>query len=140
MSDQEEEAGSQNAVDSSKEGEDALVSVNIPGPSEEVPASDQTEDHESELDPSSGGREKRAAELSDQSVSSPEPSDVEQLMDEVQMAERAEDGGGSPTKSASAVQSARPHSKASLTFLEKVKAMKESLTITTKDSLATGIT
>nr|XP_020765141.1 IQ and ubiquitin-like domain-containing protein [Odocoileus virginianus texanus] len=137
MSDQEEEADSQNAVDSSKEGEDALVSVNIPVPSEEVPESDQTEDYESELDLSSGGREKRTEELSDQSFSSLEPNDVEQLMDDVKMAERAEDGGGSPTKSGSAVQSARPYSKASLTFLEKVKAVKESLRITTKDSLAT---
>lgn len=140
MSDQEEEADSQNAVDSSKEREDALVSINIPVPSEEVPESDQTEDYESELDPSSGGREKRTEKLSDQSVSSLEPNDVEQLVDDVMMAERAEDGGGSLMKSGSAVQSARPYSKVSLTFLEKVKAVKESLRITTKDSLATGIT
>ncbi|KAB0341738.1 hypothetical protein FD754_018664 [Muntiacus muntjak] len=137
MSDQEEEADSQNAVDSSKEREDALVSINIPVPSEEVPESDQTEDYESERDPSSGGLEKRTEELSDQSVSSLEPDDVEQLVDDVMMAERAEDGGGSLTKSGSAVQSARPYSKVSLTFLEKVKAVKESLRITTKDSLAT---
>ncbi|KAB0375984.1 hypothetical protein FD755_012627 [Muntiacus reevesi] len=137
MSDQEEEADSQNAVDSSKEREDALVSINIPVPSEEVPESDQTEDYESELDPSSGGLEKRTEELSDQSVSSLEPNDVEQLVDDVMMAERAEDGGGSLTKSGSAAQSARPYSKVSLTFLEKVKAVKESLRITTKDSLAT---
>ncbi|KAF4020257.1 hypothetical protein G4228_012204 [Cervus hanglu yarkandensis] len=137
MSDQEEEADSQNAVDSSKEREDALVSINIPVPSEEVPESDQTEDYESELDPSSGGREKRTEKLSDQSVSSLEPNDVEQFVDDVMMAERAEDGGGSLMKSGSAVQSARPYSKVSLTFLEKVKAVKESLRITTKDSLAT---
>lgn len=140
MSEQEEEADSQNAVDSSKGGGDALVSIDIPAPAEEAPASDQTEDCESELDPSSGGREKRTEELLHPSVSSLGPNHVEQLMDDVQMAERAEDGGGSLTKSASAVQSARPHSKASLTFLEKVKAVKESLRITTKDSLATGIT
>lgn len=145
MSEQEEEADSQNAVDSSKGGGDALVSIDIPAPAEEAPAeeasaSHQTEDCESELDPSSGGREKRTEELLHPSVSSLGPNHAEQLMDDVQMAERAEDGGGSLTKSASPVQSARPHSKASLTFLEKVKAVKESLRITTKDSLATGIT
>ena len=139
MSEQEEEADSQNAVDSSKGGGDALVSIDIPAPAEEAPA-EEAEDCESELDPSSGGREKRTEELLHPSVSSLGPNHAEQLMDDVQMAERAEDGGGSLTKSASPVQSARPHSKASLTFLEKVKAVKESLRITTKDSLATGIT
>ena len=53
MSEQEEEADSQNAVDSSKQTEDALRSIDIPVPSE----SDQTEGYESELDPSGGGRE-----------------------------------------------------------------------------------
>lgn len=63
MSEQEEEADSQNAVDSSKQTEDALGSIDIPVPSE----SDQTEGYESELDPSGGGREKRVEDLSDQS-------------------------------------------------------------------------
>ncbi|XP_055277166.1 IQ and ubiquitin-like domain-containing protein isoform X4 [Moschus berezovskii] len=137
MSDQEEEADSQNAVDSSKEREDVLGSINIPVPSEEVPESDQTEDYDSELDPSSGGREKRVEDLSDQSVSSLELNDVEQLMDNIMTAEGAEDDGGSLAKSGSAVQSARSYSKASLTFMEKVKAVKESLRISTKDTLAT---
>lgn len=136
MSEQEEEADSQNAVDSSKQTEDALGSIDIPVPSE----SDQTEGYESELDPSGGGREKRVEDLSDQSVSSLELNDVQQLMDSVMIAEGAEDGGGSLVKSGSAVQSARPYLKASLTFMEKVKAVRESLRIPTKDSLATGIT
>ncbi|XDA75839.1 hypothetical protein R6Z07M_005994 [Ovis aries] len=133
MSEQEEEADSQNAVDSSKQTEDALGSIDIPVPSE----SDQTEGYESELDPSGGGREKRVEDLSDQSVSSLELNDVQQLMDSVMIAEGAEDGGGSLAKSGSAVQSARPYLKASLTFMEKVKAVRESLRIPTKDSLAT---
>ncbi|XP_042104694.1 IQ and ubiquitin-like domain-containing protein isoform X3 [Ovis aries] len=133
MSEQEEEADSQNAVDSSKQTEDALGSIDIPVPSE----SDQTEGYESELDPSGGGREKRVEDLSDQSVSSLELNDVQQLMDSVMIAEGAEDGGGSLSKSGSAVQSARPYLKASLTFMEKVKAVRESLRIPTKDSLAT---
>uniref|UniRef100_A0A8C6FUE8 IQ motif and ubiquitin domain containing n=1 Tax=Moschus moschiferus TaxID=68415 RepID=A0A8C6FUE8_MOSMO len=137
MSDQEEEADSQNAVDSSKEREDVLGSINIPVPSEEVPESDQTEDYDSELDPSSRGREKRVEDLSDQSVSSLELNDVEQLKDNIMTAEGAEDDGGSLAKSGSAVQSARSYSKASLTFMEKVKAVKESLRISTKDTLAT---
>uniref|UniRef100_A0A4W2GIU4 IQ motif and ubiquitin domain containing n=1 Tax=Bos indicus x Bos taurus TaxID=30522 RepID=A0A4W2GIU4_BOBOX len=136
MSDQEEEADSQNAVDSSEEREDALGSINIPVPLEEVLESDRTEDYGSELDPSSGGRGKRV-DLSDQSVSSLELNDVGQLMDDVMTAKQAEDGGGSLAKSGSAVQSARPYSEASLTFMEKVKAVKESLRISTKDSLAT---
>ena len=139
MSDQEEEADSQNAVDSSEEREDALGSINIPVPLEEVPESDRTEDYGSELDPSSGGRGK-LVDLSDQSVSSLELNDVGQLTDDVMTAKQAEDGGGSLAKSGSAVQSARPYSQASLTFMEKVKAVKESLRISTKDSLATGIT
>ncbi|XDC74831.1 hypothetical protein R6Z07F_006004 [Ovis aries] len=133
MSEQEEEADSQNAVDSSKQTEDALGSIDIPVPSE----SDQTEGYESELDPSGGGREKRVEDLSDQSVSSLELNDVQQLMDSVMIAEGAEDGGGSLAKSGSAVQSARPYLNASLTFMEKVKAVRESLRIPTKDSLAT---
>ncbi|XP_069443018.1 IQ motif and ubiquitin-like domain-containing protein isoform X2 [Ovis canadensis] len=133
MSEQEEEADSQNAVDSSKQTEDALGSIDIPVPSE----SDQTEGYESELDPSGGGREKRVEDLSDQSVSSLELNDVQQLMDSVMIAEGAEDGGGSLAKSGSSVQSARPYLKASLTFMEKVKAVRESLRIPTKDSLAT---
>ncbi|XP_044802769.2 IQ and ubiquitin-like domain-containing protein isoform X2 [Bubalus bubalis] len=136
MSDQEEEADSQNAVDSSEEREDALGSINIPVPLEEVPESDRTEDYGSELDPSSGGRGK-LVDLSDQSVSSLELNDVGQLTDDVMTAKQAEDGGGSLAKSGSAVQSARPYSQASLTFMEKVKAVKESLRISTKDSLAT---
>ncbi|XP_070225405.1 IQ motif and ubiquitin-like domain-containing protein isoform X2 [Bos mutus] len=136
MSDQEEEADSQNAVDSSEEREDALGSISIPVPLEEVLESDRTEDYGSELDPSSGGRGKRV-DLSDQSVSSLELNDVGQLMDDVMTAKQAEDGGGSLAKSGSVVQSARPYSEASLTFMEKVKAVKESLRISTKDSLAT---
>lgn len=73
MSEQEEEADSQNAIDSSKQTEeDALGSIDIQVPSE----SDQTESYESELDPSGGGREKRVEDLSDQSVSSLELNDV----------------------------------------------------------------
>nr|XP_025147234.1 IQ and ubiquitin-like domain-containing protein isoform X3 [Bubalus bubalis] len=136
MSDQEEEADSQNAVDSSEEREDALGSINIPVPLEEVPESDRTEDYGSELDPSSGGRGK-LVDLSDQSVSSLELNDVGQLTNDIMTAKQAEDGGGSLAKSGSAVQSARPYSQASLTFMEKVKAVKESLRISTKDSLAT---
>ncbi|XP_059789474.1 IQ and ubiquitin-like domain-containing protein isoform X2 [Balaenoptera ricei] len=140
MSDQEEGSDAQN-VDSPKEIEDAFGTINIPVPAEEVPESDQTEDCESELEPSSGGREKRVEETSDQSVSSLELNDVEQLMEDVtadeQVSHSPGDGGESLAKSDNAVQSAEQYSKDSLAFLEKIKAVKESLKTSMKDSSAT---
>lgn len=143
MSDQEEGSDAQN-VDSSKEREDAFGTTNIPVPSEEVPESDQTEDCESELEPSSGGREKRVEEPSDQSVLSLELNDVKQLMEDVTADEQVSyspgDSGESLAKSDNAVQSAEQYSKDSLAFLEKIEAVKESLKTSMKDSSATGIT
>ncbi|KAM9078083.1 IQ motif and ubiquitin-like domain-containing protein isoform 4-T6 [Megaptera novaeangliae] len=140
MSDQEEGSDAQN-VDSPKEIEDAFGTINIPVPAEEVPESDQTEDCESELEPSSGGREKCVEEMSDQSVSSLELNDVEQLMEDVTADEQVSyspgDGGESLAKSDNAVQSAEQYSKDSLAFLEKIKAVKESLKTSMKDSSAT---
>ncbi|KAB0397788.1 hypothetical protein E2I00_013600, partial [Balaenoptera physalus] len=110
-------------------------------PAEEVPESDQTEDCESELEPSSGGREKRVEETSDQSVLSLELNDVEQLMEDITADEQVSyspgDGGESLAKSDNAVQSAEQYSKDSLAFLEKIKAVKESLKTSMKDSSAT---
>ncbi|XP_065740270.1 IQ motif and ubiquitin-like domain-containing protein [Phocoena phocoena] len=140
MSDQEEGSDAQN-VDSSKEREDAFGTTNIPVPSEEVPESDQTEDCESELEPSSGGREKRVEEPSDQSVLSLELNDVKQLMEDVTADEQVSyspgDSGESLAKSDNAVQSAEQYSKDSLAFLEKIEAVKESLKTSMKDSSAT---
>ncbi|KAJ8783047.1 hypothetical protein J1605_009655 [Eschrichtius robustus] len=140
MSDQEEGSDAQN-VDSAKEREDAFGTINIPVPAEEVPESEQTEDCESELEPSSGGREKRVEETSDQSVLSLELNDVEQLMEDVTADEQVSyspgDGGESLAKSDNAVQSAEQYSKDSLAFLEKIKAVKESLKTSMKDSSAT---
>ncbi|XP_066897764.1 IQ motif and ubiquitin-like domain-containing protein isoform X2 [Kogia breviceps] len=140
MSDQEEGSDAQN-VDSSKEREEALVTINIPVPSEEVPESEQTEDCDSELEPSSGGREKRVEEPSDQSILSLELNDVEQLMEDVtadeQVSYSPRDGGESVAKSNNAVPSAEQYSKDSLAYLEKIKAVKESLKTSMNDSSAT---
>ncbi|XP_057589159.1 IQ and ubiquitin-like domain-containing protein [Hippopotamus amphibius kiboko] len=141
MSDHEEESDAQKVADSSKEREDALGTVSIPGPSEEFPESNQTEDYESELEPFIGGLEKRPEEPSDQSVSSLKLNDVEQLMEDVVTGEQGShspgDSGASLTKSENAMQSAKQYSKDSLALVEKIKAVKESLKMSMKDSSAT---
>ncbi|XP_004418800.1 PREDICTED: IQ and ubiquitin-like domain-containing protein [Ceratotherium simum simum] len=137
MSDQEEEEFSaQNVVDASEESEDAFETINIPVSSEEHPESNQTGGHESELEPS--GVEERSG----QSSSSLELRDKEQASEEVMSPELV---SYSPShekpyliNSDSAMQSAKQYSNdGSLTFLDKIKAIKESLKTSMKDSLAT---
>ena len=144
MSDQEKKSDAQNVVDSSEEIKDTLGTISIPVSSEELPDSDQTEDNEYELEPSGWDHERPVEDSSDQSLSSLELNDIKQLMEDVMSTEEVShsprDSGDSLTKSDNEEQSAKKYSKDSLRFLEKVKAVKESLRTSTKDSSATGTT
>ena len=144
MSDQEKKSDAQNVVDSSEEIKDTLGTISIPVSSEELPDSDQTEDNEYELQPSGWDHERPVEDSSDQSLSSLELNDIKQLMEDVMSTEEVShsprDSGDSLTKSDNEEQSAKKYSKDSLRFLEKVKAVKESLRTSTKDSSATGTT
>ncbi|XP_013841136.1 IQ and ubiquitin-like domain-containing protein isoform X4 [Sus scrofa] len=141
MSDQEKKSDAQNVVDSSEEIKDTLGTISIPVSSEELPDSDQTEDNEYELQPSGWDHERPVEDSSDQSLSSLELNDIKQLMEDVMSTEEVShsprDSGDSLTKSDNEEQSAKKYSKDSLRFLEKVKAVKESLRTSTKDSSAT---
>uniref|UniRef100_A0A8D0MSJ9 IQ motif and ubiquitin domain containing n=1 Tax=Sus scrofa TaxID=9823 RepID=A0A8D0MSJ9_PIG len=141
MSDQEKKSDAQNVVDSSEEIKDTLGTISIPVSSEELPDSDQTEDNEYELEPSGWDHERPVEDSSDQSLSSLELNDIKQLMEDVMSTEEVShsprDSGDSLTKSDNEEQSAKKYSKDSLRFLEKVKAVKESLRTSTKDSSAT---
>uniref|UniRef100_A0A8D1MSR6 IQ motif and ubiquitin domain containing n=2 Tax=Sus scrofa TaxID=9823 RepID=A0A8D1MSR6_PIG len=143
MSDQEKKSDAQNVVDSSEEIKDTLGTISIPVSSEELPDSDQTEDNEYELQPSGWDHERPVEDSSDQSLSSLELNDIKQLMEDVMSTEEVShsprDSGDSLTKSDNEEQSAKKYSKDSLRFLEKVKAVKESLRTSTKDSSATGM-
>uniref|UniRef100_A0A8D0MPC4 IQ motif and ubiquitin domain containing n=1 Tax=Sus scrofa TaxID=9823 RepID=A0A8D0MPC4_PIG len=143
MSDQEKKSDAQNVVDSSEEIKDTLGTISIPVSSEELPDSDQTEDNEYELEPSGWDHERPVEDSSDQSLSSLELNDIKQLMEDVMSTEEVShsprDSGDSLTKSDNEEQSAKKYSKDSLRFLEKVKAVKESLRTSTKDSSATGM-
>ncbi|XP_021555021.1 IQ and ubiquitin-like domain-containing protein [Neomonachus schauinslandi] len=143
MSDQEEEFDSQNVVNASEENEDAFEIISIPVPSEEFPESDQTEDNESEVEPSSEGPTTHVKEESYQSLSNVEPEDEEQLMEEALLPKQVSYSPRNSTehyvtKDDNAMQSAKRYSNAgSLAFLDKIKAIKESLKASVKDPLAT---
>ncbi|XP_045420875.1 IQ and ubiquitin-like domain-containing protein isoform X2 [Lemur catta] len=112
---------------------DDLNTVNIPVPSEESQESHQIEEHVSELEQFSNDQEIRGEEQNDQSSSSPEPVDEEESVE----------------KDVSSIQSSYTsrHSEEqdimqkpnddTLSFLDKIKAIKESLQKSVKDSLAT---
>ncbi|XP_072611253.1 IQ motif and ubiquitin-like domain-containing protein isoform X4 [Vulpes vulpes] len=143
MSDREEEFGAQNAVTASEENDDAFETINVPVSSEELPESGQAEGSESEVTPSSEGHTTHVKEENDQSFLNKEPEDEEQLMEEVLFPKRVSYSRRNSvkhkfTKHDNAVQSARQFSHAgSLAFLDKIKAIKESLKASMKDPLAT---
>ncbi|XP_006727889.1 IQ and ubiquitin-like domain-containing protein [Leptonychotes weddellii] len=143
MSDQEEEFDSQNVVNASEENEDAFEIISIPVPSEEFPESDQTEDNESEVEPSSEGPTTYVNEESYQSLSNVEPEDEEQLMEEALLPKQVSYSPRNSTehyvtKDDNAMQLGKRYSNAgSLAFLDKIKAIKESLKASVKDPLAT---
>uniref|UniRef100_A0A667GRB8 IQ motif and ubiquitin domain containing n=1 Tax=Lynx canadensis TaxID=61383 RepID=A0A667GRB8_LYNCA len=141
MSDQKEEFVAQNTVNASEENDDALETINIPVPSEELPESDQTEDNESEVELSGEGHGTHAEEESSQRLPSLEPNDEEQPVGEVMLPKHASySPRHSPkhyrTEYDNAMLPARGYS-GSLTLLNKIKAIKESLKTSMKDSLAT---
>lgn len=144
MSDQKEEFVAQNTVNASEENDDAFETINIPVPSEELPESDQTEDNESEVELSGEGHGTHAEEESSQRLPSLEPNGEEQPVGEVMLPKHASySPRHSPkhyrTEYDNAMLPARGYS-GSLTLLNKIKAIKESLKTSMKDSLATGIT
>ncbi|XP_044614773.2 IQ motif and ubiquitin-like domain-containing protein isoform X1 [Equus asinus] len=143
MSDQEEEFNAQNVVDASEESKDAFESINIPGSSEELPESEQTEDNDSELEQSGGSHGPHVEEETDQRALSLEPIADAQASEEVMSHEYVLSSPGHHeepylTHSDTAVQSAEQYiNDGSLTFLDKIKAIKESLKESAKDSFAT---
>ncbi|XP_019489483.1 PREDICTED: IQ and ubiquitin-like domain-containing protein [Hipposideros armiger] len=151
MSDQEEEFTAQNVSDASEKRGGAYETINIPVSSEEPPESDQTEDNEpepeeneSEPEPSGGSHEARSKEQIDQSSLSLEINNEEQLLEKIMSPEEVLDSPvhskrHSLTELDNAKQSTKQHSDDYfLTFLDKIKAVKESLKTPVQDSLATG--
>ncbi|XP_008055258.1 IQ and ubiquitin-like domain-containing protein [Carlito syrichta] len=133
MSGQEEQFDAQNIVDSTEESDDAFDTLNIPAPSEEHEESYETEEHESELEQFSEGYEMHAKAHSDHSLVSLEPDDEEQLMEEVVPPRHV-----SYTPRHDQEQYAMHRfNDATLAYLDKIKAIKEALLESTKDSLAT---
>lgn len=143
MSDQEEEFDAENVVNASEENKDASGIISIPLPSEEFPESDQAEDNESEVEPSSEGYTTHAKEESQQGLSNVEPEDEEQRMEEALLPKQVSYSPESSTehyltKYDNVMQPAKQNSKpGSLAFLDKIKAIKESLKASVKNPLAT---
>ncbi|XP_039716995.1 IQ motif and ubiquitin-like domain-containing protein isoform X2 [Pteropus medius] len=140
MSEQEEEFDAQNALDAS-EG-DGAYEINIPAPSQEALEADQIEENESAPEPSGGGHETLVEEQNDRSTSNLEPNNEEQLVEEIMSPEQVLDSPAHEqqylSEFDSAMQSTKRYSNDSyLTFLDKIKAVKESLKTSMQDSLAT---
>lgn len=134
MSNQPKKYETQNIANSTEES-DAFDIVTIPVPSEEPQESDQTEEHESGIEQFSESHAIHVEEQSDRSFSSLEP-DSEQLMKEV-ISPRQVSYTPQHHEKQYAMQSPNDDS---LAFLDKIKAIKESLQESMEDSLATGAT
>ncbi|XP_026310155.1 IQ and ubiquitin-like domain-containing protein isoform X2 [Piliocolobus tephrosceles] len=133
MSNQPKKYEAQNIANSTEES-DAFDIVTIPVPSEEPQESDQTEEHESGIEQFSESHAIHVEEQSDQRFSSLEP-DNEQLMKEV-ISPRQVSYTSQHHEKQYAMQSPNDDS---LAFLDKIKAIKESLQESVEDSLATGL-
>ncbi|KAF6086049.1 IQ motif and ubiquitin domain containing [Phyllostomus discolor] len=136
MSKQEEEFDAQDALNAAEESDNAYEAINIPVTSEDL---QESEDNELEPEPSGGGRVK---EQSDQSSASLPSNDEEQLMEEVMSPEQVSQSlrhYKEPylTVYDNATQSAKEHSNDYVAFLEKMKAVKETLKTPMIDSSAT---
>ncbi|XP_011943292.1 PREDICTED: IQ and ubiquitin-like domain-containing protein isoform X3 [Cercocebus atys] len=131
MSNQPKKYEAQNIANSTEES-DAFDIVTIPVPSEEPQESDQTEEHESGIEQLSESHAIHVEEQSDRSFSSLEP-DNEQLMKEV-ISPRQVSYTPQHHEKQYAMQSPNDDS---LAFLDKIKAIKESLQESMEDSLAT---
>ncbi|XP_011728387.2 IQ motif and ubiquitin-like domain-containing protein isoform X3 [Macaca nemestrina] len=133
MSNQPKKYETQNIANSTEES-DAFDIVTIPVASEEPQESDQTEEHESGIEQFSESHAIHVEEQSDRSFSSLEP-DNEQLMKEV-ISPRQVSYTPQHHEKQYAMQSPNDDS---LAFLDKIKAIKESLQESMEDSLATGL-
>ncbi|XP_004478300.2 IQ motif and ubiquitin-like domain-containing protein [Dasypus novemcinctus] len=145
MSDEEEKSDAQNIVDVSEESDDAFEIVNIPVPSEELQEPDQTEEqNDSELEPSSVDHEthvEEKTEESDQSFISFD--DEEQFMEAALSPQKVSHTPASYQNKSLTIYDKKiklpvhhPNDDI-MTFMDKIKAVKESLKMSMKDSLAT---
>ncbi|KAM8819549.1 IQ motif and ubiquitin-like domain-containing protein isoform 2-T3 [Rhynchonycteris naso] len=142
MSEQEEDLDAQEVPDAAEGSAEAYPTINIPGTSEEVAKSDQTEDNESELEPFDGGHGSHAEEQSDHGSENIESNKEEQVMEEVMPPTQVSDSSihesHYPAQSDDATtESPKQNSSDYLELLNKIKAVKKSLRTSLIDSLAT---
>ncbi|KAM5303664.1 IQ motif and ubiquitin-like domain-containing protein isoform 2-T2 [Glossophaga mutica] len=130
MSEQEEEFDAQDVLNAAEET--TYKAINIPVTSEDLP---ESEDNELEPEPSGGGHVK---EQKDRSSSSLPSTDEEQLMEEAVSPEQVSQSLRHYKDHYHATQSANERSNDYVAFLEKIKAVKESLKTSVIDSSATG--
>ncbi|ELW65542.1 IQ and ubiquitin-like domain-containing protein [Tupaia chinensis] len=134
MSDEEEEFDNQNTVNSTEERDDTSNTINIPVISEELPDTDEADEHESEVETFDEGQEIPAMEENVFSFPSQEPGDeelVEEVMPSSQVSYTSEYYGESETQ-----LDTQNLNDDNLTFLDKIKAIKKSLQESVKDSSA----
>ncbi|KAM5303665.1 IQ motif and ubiquitin-like domain-containing protein isoform 3-T3 [Glossophaga mutica] len=129
MSEQEEEFDAQDVLNAAEET--TYKAINIPVTSEDLP---ESEDNELEPEPSGGGHVK---EQKDRSSSSLPSTDEEQLMEEAVSPEQVSQSLRHYKDHYHATQSANERSNDYVAFLEKIKAVKESLKTSVIDSSAT---
>ncbi|XP_037692193.1 IQ and ubiquitin-like domain-containing protein isoform X2 [Choloepus didactylus] len=145
MSDQDEKSDARSTVDVLEESDDAYEIVSIPVPSEELQESDQTEEQrDSELEPSGRDHEAHVEEQSGQSDQSlVSLDDEEQFMEEAMSPRQVSSTPASYKKQYSTISDnkiklpIRHPNDDMMPFLDKIKAIKESLKMSMKDSLAT---
>ncbi|XP_077896421.1 IQ motif and ubiquitin-like domain-containing protein isoform X2 [Ictidomys tridecemlineatus] len=126
MSDQEEEFNIENTV-KPEEYEEVIDTVNIPAPSEERSELDVSEEHESELE---------LSEQSDISILSLELNEERRRLEEaVSPRKSLPVSGYSPQPNVEFTQ--QDSNEETLAFLNKIKAMKESLQTSVRESSAT---
>ncbi|XP_046278417.1 IQ and ubiquitin-like domain-containing protein isoform X2 [Marmota monax] len=126
MSDQEEEFNIENTVEP-EEHEEVIDTVNIPAPSEERSELDISEEHESELE---------LSEQSDISILSLELNEERRRLEEaVSPRKSLPVSGYSPQPNVEFTQ--QDSNEEALAFLNKIKAMKESLQTSVRESSAT---
>nr|XP_027782099.1 IQ and ubiquitin-like domain-containing protein [Marmota flaviventris] len=126
MSDQEEEFNIENTVEP-EEHEEVIDTVNIPAPSEERSELDISEEHESELE---------FSEQSDISILSLELNEERRRLEEaVSPRKSLPVSGYSPQPNVEFTQ--QDSNEEALAFLNKIKAMKESLQTSVRESSAT---
>ncbi|XP_023559201.1 IQ and ubiquitin-like domain-containing protein [Octodon degus] len=136
MSDQEEPLDIRDIVDSTEESDDAIDIVNIPLPLEILEESEPTEENGSEAEQLSRSQE-TSEEHDYQSATSLESSE-EQLVEKA-VSPRQASGSLSHEKEQPAMESDKENlSDENLTFLDKIRAIKQNLQIPVEDSSTTG--